>query len=77
MQNERFNCPHCGKELTDIAVKLDKIHRQHEELLVQVDKILARVFDNEELGSISDRWNAPKADTEALTEMRKKGVFNV
>ncbi len=58
MQNERFNCPHCGRELTDIAVELDKIHRQHEELLVQVDEILARVFDNKELGSISDRQEA-------------------
>ncbi len=49
-------CPHCGKELTDIAVRLQELKRNHEDLEEKVQEILARVFDNEELGSIADRF---------------------
>jgi hypothetical protein len=51
-----FICPHCGKELTQIALELDKIRRQHEGLQEKVQEIMQTVFDGVELGSVSDRF---------------------
>lgn len=53
--DERFICPNCGEELTDIAVRLHRLQKNHDTLELKVAEILATVFDSEELGSISDR----------------------
>jgi transcription initiation factor IIE alpha subunit len=52
---ERFECPKCGEELTDVAVELHRLEKQHQELKELHDSILKRVFSDDELGKISDR----------------------
>ena len=53
--NERFDCPHCGKELTEVGVRLHKLQQDHDELESIIQNIMKKVFDFEELDRISDR----------------------